>query len=146
VLTGTPVLSFSLLGTSHQTYCNNQDLSDLAIPNVALGDIVPEVRANACLVASDEAASYLGQDHDMPLQSWGNALRLHTANMAVYHLMKRRGFNPEADEIIRLGYTDAIAWLKSGARTDKSIVDTTPEATSNAAYMVSRPARGWSHR
>lgn len=137
----TATVSFS--GTSHQTFCNNKDLTTLSLPPQAVAGIPELDKAKACLAATDEAVSYLGRYYDLPVVSWGGALRLHVSNMAVYHLMKRRGFSPDNDPTIRMGYTDAIAWLNRGAGSDETIVDSTPLTAPNAAYMVSARPRGW---
>lgn len=141
-LTGTTA-TFQVLALSHQVYCSPSDMEKLSIPAATLAKLTVPDRAFACIAATDEAVSYIGNKFDFPLVSWGNALRLHCANMAVYHGMRRRGFNPDADQLIRMGYLDALAWLKSAAGTDPSIVDQTPDVGSQAVYVVSDPPRGW---
>jgi hypothetical protein len=123
----------SLTGTSWMTFCNDRDLTELSIPPEALACVPDIVKAEAIVAATSEALSYLGGAFDLPITSWGSALRMHTANMAVYH-------------IIRLGYTDAIEWLKKGARDDPTIVDTTPVVGSAGSYWISRQPRGWQLR
>lgn len=130
-------------GTSFLSYCTNKDITTLALPPQAVAG-VPEIdKAEACLAATDEAVSYLGKFFDLPVVAWGGALRLHVANMAAYHLMKRRGFSPDNDPLIRAGYTDALAWLSKNAENDSEIEDNTPTVAPNSAYMVSNPPRGW---
>jgi hypothetical protein len=142
--------TLSVTGQSEQLYCEPQDVFNLALPAVALATVPPDVMAGACLAATDEAASYLAAYKDLPLKSWGYALRLHTSNMAAYHAVKRRGYNPDNDPTIRLGYTDAIRWLQGsgggGAKSDPSMVDSIPEHGSESAYVMSEPSRGWGMR
>lgn len=145
-----PAAVFSVKGVTEQLYCTPEDVARLSLPPVTLALIPQRDLGEACLAATDEAVSYLGSHYDLPLTGWGHALTMHTANMAAYHAMRRRGFSPDADETIRLGYTDALEWLKSGARTDGAgILDSTPTNNTVAvgadAYLVGRPSRGWSY-
>jgi phage gp36-like protein len=135
----------SVSGISHQTYCETANINTLSLPPAVLAGVEPDTLAEACLAATDEALSYL-RDYNLPLVAWGGALRLHTANMAAYHAMKRRGFNPENDPTIRMGYTDAIKWLQSYAASDPTIIDSKPEQPAQGAWIVSEQERGWQRR
>lgn len=135
--------SLSVSATTHQLYCTPEDVRTLSIPAASMRDLPIVDLAQACLAATDEAASYLGSSFDMPLTEWGVALRMHTSNMAAYHALKRRGYDPNSNESIRLGYTDALDWLKRGAKGDASIIDTSPEAPADCAFWVCDPPRGW---
>jgi phage gp36-like protein len=135
--------TFGVTAISEQIYSSPADMQRLSLPATTLSRLTAADLAFASVVASDEATSYLGAHFDLPIKSWGNALRMHTANLAVYHAMRRRGFNPDADPLIRQGYVDAIAWLKGPASNDPSIVDTTPQQSSQTVYVVSDPPRGW---
>lgn len=136
-------VSFGVTCTSDQCYCTAQNVAELSLPPATLAKVPAIEQAIACLAATDEAVSYLAAVYDMPLTSWGNALRLHCSNMAAYHAMKRRGMNPDTDTTIRLGYTDAIAWLKGAARSDPTIVDSTPTVSGQGPYVTSQLPRGW---
>lgn len=136
-------VTFGVTGITEQTFCIPADVYALSLPAATLELVGAGIMADASLAATDEALSYLGAHFEMPLKSWGYALRLHTANMAAYHALKRRGFNPDADPSIRQGYDDAIAWLKGAAGSDPSIVDTTPETGAVSVFIVSDPPRGW---
>lgn len=140
-VTGT--VTFDAVATVEQCYCTPADIAAYSLPPVSLAKLTAAEQSLACLAATDEAVSYLAANFDMPLTAWGNALRMHTANMAAYHAMKRRGMNPDADASIRLGYTDAIAWLKGPARADPTITDTTPDVGGVAVYVYSQVPRGW---
>jgi hypothetical protein len=139
--------SFELAGVSHQLYATGQDVKNLSLPQVTLEGVSPEVLGEVSLVATDEAASLAAKGRTMPLVSWGGAMRMHVANMIAYHVMKRRGFDPDNDKIIRMGYDDALKWLAGpGAANDPTIEDSTPGESAQESFMVSRPARGWAHR
>lgn len=140
---GPDPLTVTIKGLSHQLYCTPQDIANLSLPGAALGDVSAVEQSVGCLAATDEAVSYLSEFYDLPLKSWGTALRLHTANMAAYHLLKRRGYSPDNDPTIRQGYTDAIAWLNGPAKSDPAIVDSTETTPSQAIYGVCQPRRGW---
>jgi len=146
VVEGAAVVSFELAGTSYQTYSNNADLATLSLAAAALAGIAVDKQAEAVLAATDEAASYLAKGREMPILSWSRALRLHSSNMAVWHAMRARGFDPERDKAIRQGYEDALAWLKGAALTDPGIIDSDTTTSASSAYCVSRPERGWGHR
>jgi phage gp36-like protein len=136
-------VQLAIRGVTHQSYCTNKDIDTFSLPHAALAGMPADLKALACLAATDEAVSYLGSWFDLPLTAWSMALRMHVSNMAAYHAMKRRGFNPDADESIRLGYTDAIKWLQGPAKYDPEIEDTTPKESAETAYMISQPPRGW---
>lgn len=141
-LSGTSA-TFGVSAVAQQCYSTPLDMASYGLPASVLAKLSDEDRTAATLVATDEAASYLGTYFDLPLKSWGKALRMHTANMAAYHAMRRRGFNPDADPTIRMGYTDAIAWLKGTARNDPTLIDSDITTSAMGGYVISQPPRGW---
>lgn len=145
-LTAGLTASHAITGTSYQLYAHGGDVKNTSLPKATTDGIPADILAWACLVATDEAASYLAKHKTLPLVSWNGALRMHVANMAAYHAMKRRGFDVDNDKLIRLGYTDALAWLAGPAANDPGIIDSTPTVSAQEAFMVSRPERGWAHR
>lgn len=144
VLTEDPQsVTLAVTGTSQQLYCHPDNVLNMSVPGAALATLATELLAEACLAATDEAASYLGKSQDLPLVSWGYALRMHVSNMAAYHALMRRGYSPEADPTIRQAYLDALAWLQSYAASDPAIEDSSPTVGSVSAFWVSDPPRGW---
>lgn len=138
--------SFAVTAIAQQVYSNTDDLQKLTLPASTLAKLSDELRAQAVLAATDEAASHLGRSFELPLTSWGLALRLHSSNIAGYHAMRLRGFNPDADPTIRMGYTDALAWLDRTAPSDPTIIDSDVATKASSGYVVSDPPRGWGRR
>jgi hypothetical protein len=140
---GDDSVELTITGVSHQVFCTPRDIKSTALPDQAFSEMSDEEMMQGCLAATDEAMSYLGASFDGPLVSWGGALRLHTANMAAYHLLKQRGIDVGNESMIRQAYEDALEWLQRGAPTDPTILDASPGVGARTAYGVSQPRRGW---
>lgn len=126
-------------------YCDISDLTDLGIPAAALSGFTDDEKTSAIDAMSSEADSYLSARYKPPFTSWPVSLRMHVARGAVYILMSKRGFNPNAggNELIVKGYDDAKSWLTKVARgfVTLPVVDTAPAAT--AIPEVSSTAGRW---
>jgi phage gp36-like protein len=128
----TPSATFSVAGAAHVLYAKVGDLDAHGIPAAAIGSASQSVQAECCLAATNEADGYLGGGKTLPLTAWESDLTDAVAQIAVYKIMKRRGFQPQgSDELIVKGRDDAISWLRGVARGDiepPGLVDSTPEA------------------
>lgn len=131
-------------------YANLEDLLASGIPQKALNGTTTFEQEAVLTKASALVDSYISVRFGMPLVSWGEDLRLHTAKLAAYLLLQKRGFSPQGDDAdtIRDAYDDAISWLKDVARglaTPIDVVQTTisaPQDGGPGQTMVLAPAQG----
>jgi phage gp36-like protein len=134
-------------------YATTDDLADLGLQTGWLGDITTDEQDAALEKASGVLDDFLRTRFVLPLSApYPDSLIRATVDIAVYYLMKRRGFNPsggDIDALIVKGYDDAIIWGQRVARGELVIgaIDTTPD-TSDASpevYSVgeSGSSRGW---
>lgn len=143
-----PSITFAVTGVAHQLYTETSDLTQYGIPEIALEGVSAVDRALACLAASDEAAGYLASAFTLPMVAWDRDLRMHGANMAVYTLIRPRGYDPDSgqDTLIRDGYDRALKWLDriaAGKLRPPGMIDSTPEITEPEVWVVSQASRGW---
>jgi phage gp36-like protein len=147
VVVGSAV-TFGVAGTAHVIYASLADLAALSIPSAALAAVSDAGRVDALIAASSELDGYLNNSFELPFSGWGADLRLHTARLTAWYLMSVRGYNAEtgADEIIRLGRDDAIAWatrIADGKLLPPDMVDATPTVNDAAAVIYTTSLRGW---
>jgi phage gp36-like protein len=153
VVTGGNSATLSVSGESHQIYCTPEDMLRFGLPADSISALVvcDEERIDACLAATDEAEGYLATRYTMPLQSWGDALRLHSSKLAIVALLDGKGWQASGpDDVIMAAYNRAIAWLKGVARGDinpPGVIDSSvpPGGASSGsrARVSSATARGW---
>jgi len=134
-------------------YCTLEDLSRLgvsagALRNLSEGDMLTVIGSTSSLIDS-----YLKAGHyTLPLLSWGEDISEAAAAIAVWRLMKTRGYNPNdaAHEAIRLDFEDKISWLKMVA--SNSVIPDVEDSGSGSgpglerprgARVASSPQRGW---
>jgi phage gp36-like protein len=131
-------------------YCQTSDLITIGINAIALQDVpVPDQQA-ACQQASDLADSYMRGRYQLPLLSWGSDITYHTAQIAVYLVLKARGYNPSAgaDDNVRLGYEDSIKWFE-GIQRQNTHPNVTPSVAQpgdpvyDLPQVRTSPERGW---
>ncbi len=109
----TPSFTFAVSGQAHVLYASPDDVARLALPPRTVASLDVGTQADCCLAATAESDGYLSGRLQLPLVSWADDLTLHTANLAAFYMMKRRGFTPGGyDDLIVKGRDDAIAWLK----------------------------------
>jgi phage gp36-like protein len=145
----TPSATFTILGTAYQLYVLPSEIPSLGLPRAALEGVTQETLAEKCLGASDEAAGYLDGAYTLPLITWDSSLRKHVAAMAVFDLMRVRGYDPDSgkDMIIKMGRDDALTWLNriaNGKLRPTTIVDTTPLIRETEVAIEGGWSRGWS--
>jgi phage gp36-like protein len=72
--------------------------------------------------ATDEIDSYLGQRFSLPIRPTPRFLRSLAVDIASYHVLSRRGFDPEsADQIVVERYANAVKWLEKASKGQVSI-------------------------
>jgi phage gp36-like protein len=151
---GTSGVVAGVTAIAHQLYCTPADLPRFGLPSVVLEELetTVESQTDACLAATDEAEGYLANRYSMPLVSWGDALRLHVAKLAIVSFLDASGWQPSGqDDVIMAAYTRAIAWLKGvggGVISPPGIVDSSPTPGASGsgpsgARVTSQPMRGW---
>jgi phage gp36-like protein len=147
VLVDITSVTFTLTGAAHVMYAEPKHIRSLGIKGPALQNVADADLVEYCVVSSTEADGYLGKGHTLPLAAWGFDLRLHCAKLAVYHYLNAKGRVPTGpDDIIDLGYAQAIRWLGGvggGKIVPPELVDSTPEEHEFAYAVESEPSRDW---
>jgi phage gp36-like protein len=129
-------------------YATRTDLERLGLNPLAFASIDNTTVDAMLLAASAKADSYLRGRYDLPLQSWGDDLRMLVSWIAAYMLLGSRGYNPSAgaDETIRLRYEDAIRELE-GVERQRVHLDVTPSFREGSRQQLPQvrtsSARGW---
>lgn len=140
-------VTFTVSGLAHVIYCEPKHMRGLGIKGQALDSVSDGDLVEFCIVASTEADGYLAKGYTLPLSAWDDDLRLHCAKIATYHRANARGRIPTGpDDIVDLGYTNAMRWLGGvgrGAIVPPGIVDTTPEVREYAYAVATEEPRGW---
>jgi hypothetical protein len=140
----TPSATFVVSGQAHQLYA---DLGDLRLPDGSLDDIAATTQAAGLLRATGQAASALASSNTLPIVQWGADIRGAVKDIALYHIISDRGFNPDGpDAVIVKRHDDALAWFKevaAGRQQPDGLVDSTSEVFEGGSYAVSTPSRGW---
>ncbi len=146
-LTGAaPSATFAVAGEAHVLYASLRDIDVHGISKQAIGTVSVEERAEHALAATGEAEGYLAGGYKLPLVAWSTELRRQVAQLAVYAIMSRRGFQPQGtDELIVKNRDDAISWLSKvnrGLIQPPGIVDSTPEIEESSVVVVSGATAG----
>jgi phage gp36-like protein len=117
--------------TNGQQYATTTDLAN-AIASAALTHPSTGTTAqNAQLLrASEFIDGYLRSQYTLPLNTWGSDVVDKCCDIAAYHLVCLRGFNPEADGHFLENYKMAIKWLESVSmgKITLDVLDSSPAA------------------
>lgn len=139
--------TFSLDGQAHQVFFTRDDIESGEIPAAAIASIDDKVFADAIIKASDDISDHLNGAFVPPIVAVGDSVRQRGSEIAIFRLMKHKGFKPGGyDELIVKASDDAMSWLKrvaSGALKPHGIVDSTPTINEASAAVVSVQRRGW---
>jgi phage gp36-like protein len=109
-------VSFSIEVEAHQIYANLTDLCRSEIPEKAIASVPDEKKIGALIDASCDAEDALASSNALPLTSWPSSLARRVSSIAVFYIMKHRGFQPAGfDELIVKAHDDAQKWLKDVA-------------------------------
>ncbi len=94
-------------------YATLADLTTTGLPATALGALTSAQQQGALDDASAEMDGYFAGRYALPLSSWDVSVTKVCLKIAVWNLLKTRGFNPAsgADSTIRMDYDDALDWL-----------------------------------
>jgi phage gp36-like protein len=112
------------------SYCASADLALYGVRAEALANIDASILQANIAVASDMIDSYLRSRFTLPLLAWGSDLTGACAAIAVYGIIKVRGFNSarSSDEQIKASYDEAIHWLIdiSNEKATPDVTDSSP--------------------
>jgi hypothetical protein len=147
--------TFSVAGQAHQLYAEPSDIATTSMVATAIGDIDDATLAECCLRATADAESALNSSFELPITAWGEDLRGHVADRAVFYAVNARGYNPssEGDRLIALaGGFMTIDGVRSAAQQyfgdvakgvikPVGIIDATPDIYEGAGFVISGPPR-----
>lgn len=119
-------------------YATRTDLEQLGLVAGALSGIADADVNAALLAASSMADGYLASRYgsSLPLATWPESLTQHVCAIAAFRLMSAIGFNPEdgAHVVIRMGYDDAIRWLRDVSKGVVTLISAPTAALTPQAY------------
>lgn len=109
------------------SYVTIEDFQDGVIPKAALAGVPLTVQQNMIARASALASSYLIDRYPMPLcRPYDESLKQAVMQIVAYWALQYRGVNPLANgadwTVMRQSFDDAMAWLKTVANGQTSIV------------------------
>ena len=130
-------------------YATSTELRQLGIPADALeeltgpGDLDSQLDADAGIMDM-----YLASNYARPLTApYPEALKRINVCLAVYHILCRRGFNPEGPDKL---YQDnakmcmeQLEAISKGELTIPGIIDSTPTVNESAPSVTTMTPRGW---
>jgi phage gp36-like protein len=128
-------------------YATAADLKQIGLPSQALEE-VPDADINAQIQASCGVIdAYLSARVTLPISApYPDVLKRFSVDMAVFHILMRRGFNPEDyDANYKLLHDRGEQFFKdfaAGKVNIPGLVDATPVSES-APRFSSGTARGW---
>jgi phage gp36-like protein len=106
-------VTFSIVVEAHQVYANLADLTRSEIPEKAIASVPTDKQIGALIDASSDAEDAIASSNDLPLTTWPPSLSRRVTAIAVFYIMKHRGFQPSGfDELIVKAHDDAQKWLK----------------------------------
>ena len=131
-------------------YCIAAEITTLGINPDALVDVEPTQKAAAIAAASDKMDGYLSSQFKLPLLTFGQDVRTCCAVLSGAHLLRVRGYNPEADPSVKETFDAQMQWLRDVARgiVRPQVVDSSPAAKlgvpSSQPRITSAASRGFS--
>lgn len=145
---GSPSFTFTIAGGALTVYAVPSDIDELGAAGGALAELDDEAKDRALCAATEELDTQLQSGgYTLPITAWGDDVRQHVVDVAVYRLMCRRGFSPDGtDSLIVKNYDDAQRWMRRVGTEDMSlagVVDSTSSAYDGGAFVVSAAKRGW---
>lgn len=135
-------------------YCSPNDLTLTGINPIALVDVSSAEQLAACQQASEEMDSIAFRPRygnaSPILLAWGNDVTRKAVQIAVYYVMRQRGYNPSAgaDDNIKADYEEAIKWCQ-GVGKQAISPDVTPNIPQgqnsgpDLPQVNSAQQRGW---
>jgi phage gp36-like protein len=129
-------------------YATAADLKQLGLPPEALeevtdADIDAQIQASCGVIDS-----FLASRYTLPISApYPDVLKRFSVDMAVFHILMRRGFNPESyDANYKELHDRAEEFFKdvaSGKRQIPGIIDATPATKGGAPTVSTGSLRGW---
>lgn len=118
---------------SGHSYASNTEFTEAGLPAGAIVGLSSGMITRTLERASRVADTYLRDRYKLPLSDpYDPSLVDCVCQIAAWRLMQRRGFNPNTpgDAVIRVGYEDAIAFLKrvSNGQAQLDVVQSAPNA------------------
>lgn len=130
------------------SYATPDDLKSLGLPAVALEELTDPDIQDQLDADSGVIDVFLSPRYSLPLTApFPEFLRRCNVCLAVWHIMLRRGFEPEAfDQNYKTQFDECMALLKDiadGKLTIPGIIDNTPTVNEGRPIVVTKPLRGW---
>jgi len=113
-LTGSgAAMTFAVAGAAHVLYGEREDLAH-EINAQALQNVDARIIARCRVKASCDAEAALATGYEMPLTEWPESIGQREAAIAVFLVMRHRGFKPGTtiDDLVVKAHDDAQRWLK----------------------------------
>ncbi len=129
-------------------YATPSELKTLGLPEDALEELT-DSDVNAQLTADAGIMDmYLGAQFTLPISPpYPEALKRINICLAVYHIMMRRGFNPETtDMLYKENYLECMKMLediRDGRLPLPGVEDDTPTVDEGIPQINTSPLRGW---
>ena len=110
--------TFSVAGYAHVLFARRGDITGASIKPEALASVDPRVVADCLIKASGVTEDEIATSNPTPLTAWPESVTQNCSDIAVYLVLKHRGFNPElgTDQLIVKAYDDALKWFRSVAQ------------------------------
>ncbi len=133
------------------SYAKPTDLVVHGAPAAMIADKAPEELQAALDAASTYADGFLRNRFTLPIVTPSVDLVMAVCQLAAWNLLRVRGFSPEdqTGQAIRMGFDDAMSWLKRVAdgTTTPALTDSSPGAsantqTSGGAFVVQPQSSG----
>ena len=129
-------------------YSTAAELKQAGLPAEALEEVADADIDFQLQLSAGVIDSYLTARYSLPLSApYPDALKRCNIDMAVFHILMRRGFNPEEYDANYKELHDAcLEWLadvRDGKLTPPGMEDTTPATDEGAPLVFTSPARGW---
>lgn len=129
-------------------YAQIADLTDNGINASALVGSTIQQQNQALINASTFCDDYLADVFTLPiLAPYPLSLILQVCQLAPWFLMKVRGFSPEGDPTVRMGYEDSVRWLERvsrGMNVPQGVIDSSGSTDTPFGPLVcSDKPRGW---
>lgn len=142
--TGSPSFTFGVSGVAHVTYASRRDMVLYGMSENVLDQIPEDRKLQALVAASAEMSTNLSVAFTLPLTAWGEDVTKHTAILAVWTAVAN--FREGLDETLVDLKDDTLTFMKrigDGRLRPKTILDSTPDAEEDSAYIASSTSRGW---
>jgi len=130
------------------SYATPTELKTLGLPADALEEVTdPDIQAQLDADAGI-MDMYIGARYSLPISApYPEALKRINVCLTVYHIMMRRGFNPEGpDALYKENYLECMGMLgeiRDGRLPLPDIVDSTPTVDEGTVGVSTKALRGW---